>query len=50
MNPMRYLVLGYSVIWIALAVYLISLGRRLGRLRQELDELSRRVRDSGRRP
>lgn len=45
MTRFQYLTLGYSLIWLALAVYLFSMHRTLTRLRADLDELRR-----GRRP
>ncbi len=47
MRPFHYLVLGYSLIWAALAIYLYSLGRRIKRMQSELEELRRRVREGG---
>jgi CcmD family protein len=43
MNGLEYLVLAYGLIWAALAFYLWVLGRRLGRLSQEVAELRRRT-------
>jgi CcmD family protein len=43
MKGLGYLVLAYGFIWVALAVYLFLLGRRLGRLGREVEELQRRT-------
>jgi CcmD family protein len=43
MTPFGYLLLAYALIWAALAFYLFHLGRRVARLRGELDELRRRL-------
>ena len=45
MNGLGYLVLAYGLIWVALATYLWILGRRLGRLSREIEELRRRTKD-----
>jgi CcmD family protein len=45
MNGLRYLVLAYGLIWGALAVYLLILGRRIGRIGREIEELRRRTAD-----
>jgi CcmD family protein len=50
MTPLKYLVLGYAMIWAALAVYLFTLGRRMKRMRNELEELRRRVQGGGTGP
>lgn len=50
MTPFHYLVLGYSLIFAALAVYLLALGRRLRKVRGELDELRRRVDEGDENP
>lgn len=44
MSPYYYLFLAYGAIWVLLAFYLFSLGRRAGRLSAELEELRRRLR------
>ena len=38
------LIAAYSVAWVAIAGYLFSIWRRLGRVEQELAEVSRRLR------
>ncbi len=43
MTQLRYLVLAYALIWAALAFYLFTLGRKVARLRGELEELRRRT-------
>ena len=48
MDSMGYLTLGYAIIWVALAVYLLSLNRRIGRVREDLEDLSLRVKRAGR--
>ena len=45
MNGLGYLVLAYSLIWAALAAYLLLLGRRIGRIGREVEELRRRTAD-----
>jgi CcmD family protein len=50
MTGLQYLALAYALIWTALAAYLFRLGRRIGRLTQEVKELERRTggnRESG---
>jgi CcmD family protein len=42
MTPFGYLLLAYALIWASLALYLFVLGRRVARLRGELDEVRRR--------
>ena len=42
MTQFQYLVLAYAFIWGALAVYLVLMNQRLGRLRDEIAELRRR--------
>ena len=46
MNGMGYLVLAYGLIWAALAAYLLLLGRRIGRIGREVEELRRRTEDA----
>lgn len=43
MTKFHYLALGYALIWMALAFYLISLGRRLRRLSETIQQLRQRV-------
>ncbi|HZP40691.1 MAG TPA: CcmD family protein [Candidatus Binatia bacterium] len=43
MNNFPYLFAGYAVIWIALFLYLLHLGRRSRDLEEEIRELKRRV-------
>jgi CcmD family protein len=45
MNGFGYLILAYSLIWAALAFYLLLLGRRLERIGREVEELRRRAGD-----
>lgn len=46
MKGLYFLAAAYTVIWVGLFVYLMSLGQRARRLEQELDALES---DSGRR-
>jgi CcmD family protein len=50
MKPFHYLVLGYTLIWAALGVYLYTMGRRLRRMSRELEELRRRLQDGSGEP
>jgi CcmD family protein len=43
MNGMGYLAVGYGVVWLLLAAYLLWLGHRQTLLRQRLDELESRA-------
>jgi CcmD family protein len=43
------LVAAYAFVWVVLLVYLFSIWRRLGRVGREMDELSRRITERGRR-
>lgn len=43
MSELGYLALAYAFIWVALAGYLVLLGRRIGRLGREVEELRRRA-------
>lgn len=49
MTSLQYLGLAYAFIWLGLGFYLFSLGRRLGRVRGELEELRSRIDEGGRR-
>lgn len=49
MTKFHYLLLGYGLIWAVLGVYMITLGRRMQRLMESLDEMRRRP-PSGRPP
>jgi len=40
---MKMVALAYGFIWLAVFSYVVIVGRRLGRLHGELDELRRRV-------
>jgi CcmD family protein len=40
---MTMVALAYGFIWVAVFGYVVIIGRRLGRMRGELDELRRRV-------
>ena len=40
---MTMVALAYGFIWLAVFVYVVTVGRRLGRLNAELDELRRRI-------
>ena len=44
MTPLHYLFLGYALIWLGLATYLIRLGGKIGRVQREIDELKERWR------
>lgn len=46
MSGLGYLVLAYGFIWAALAVYLFLLGRRIGQIGREVEELRRRTEDA----
>jgi CcmD family protein len=43
------LIAAYAFVWIALLAYLFSIWRRLAKVGREMDELSRRITESGRR-
>lgn len=47
MKGLNYLAAAYAVIWLALFVYLLSIGRRARRLEREIEDL-RRSRGVGR--
>jgi len=40
---MKMVALAYGFIWLAVFAYVVMVGRRLGRIRGEMDELQRRV-------
>ena len=42
----RLLIAAYAVVWIGLAVYLWSIWQRLGRVEQEIADVTRRVQDA----
>ena len=47
---MKMVALAYGFIWLAVFAYVVMVGRRLGRLHAETDELRRRIdrlKDSG---
>ena len=44
MKGLYYLAAAYTAIWIALFVYLLSIGRRASRLERELEEMRRSAR------
>ena len=47
---MKMVALAYGFIWLAVFAYVVMIGRRLGRLHGEMDELRRRIdrlKDSG---
>jgi CcmD family protein len=46
MKGLGYLAAAYTAIWIALFVYLLSIGRRARRLEREVEELRRGGRDT----
>ncbi len=41
MSGLDFLGYAYSAVWIAIFVYLISLGRKAGRLEEEIQELKK---------
>jgi len=41
MHDMTYLFLAYTIIWMALFIYVLQLGRRLARLQKQLDALKK---------
>jgi CcmD family protein len=43
MTPFHYLWLAYGFVWAMLGLYLFLLGRRVARMRGELEELKRRL-------
>jgi len=43
MNKFQYLMLGYALIWFVLGVYMITLGRRMKRLSEFIQELRDRL-------
>lgn len=48
MTPFHYLFLAYGLVWLSLGVYLFLLGRRIGRVQGDLQELRRRLEREGR--
>lgn len=50
MKNYAFLFWGYLVVWAGLTVYLVSLGRRLGRVAQRLDSLEARSGRGGSSP
>jgi CcmD family protein len=40
---MNMVALAYGFIWLAVFAYVVMVGRRLGRLHSEMDELQRRI-------
>jgi CcmD family protein len=40
---MKMVALAYGFIWLAVLAYVVMVGRRLGRLHGEMDELQRRI-------
>ena len=49
MTKLQYLGLAYAFIWIGLGVYLFGLGRRIERVRGEIEALRIRIGDGGKR-
>lgn len=47
MDNWEYLVAAYSIIWIAIAGYVLSLSRRQKRLWREIESLKARMRGKG---
>jgi CcmD family protein len=47
MTNLQYLGLAYAFIWVGLGVYLFGLGRRIDRVRGEIEELRLRIGDGG---
>ena len=47
MENLEYLVAAYSVIWLAISVYVFILYRRQRQLRQEIDSLKEKVMKKG---
>ena len=48
MDSMGYLTLAYAIVWVVLAIYLFSLNKRIGRVREDLEDLSLRIKRAGR--
>ena len=42
---LRYLMLGYGLVWLSLGFYLFSLSRRVGKVGREVEELRKRLED-----
>ena len=47
MSGMGYLALGFGLVWLLVAAYLVWLGRRLTALRRRMEELEARKSRSG---
>lgn len=47
MENLGYLVAAYSVIWLAISIYVFILYRRQRQLRREIDSLKEKVREKG---
>lgn len=47
MDSLGYLTLGYAIVWVVLAGYLFSLNQRIGRVREDLEDLSLRLKRAG---
>jgi CcmD family protein len=47
MENLGYLVAAYSVIWLAISIYVFILYRRQRQLRREIDSLKEKVRKKG---
>ena len=44
-ESLKYMFMGYSVLWIIIFIYVFSLGKRQGDLKKEIDELRRIAQD-----
>lgn len=49
MTTLQYLGMAYAFIWVGLGIYLFGLGRRIDRVRGEIEELRLRLGDGERR-
>ncbi|MDR9459529.1 MAG: CcmD family protein [Dehalococcoidia bacterium] len=47
MENLEYLAAAYSVIWLAISVYMFILYRRQRQLRREIDSLKEKVKEKG---
>ncbi|MHB0980878.1 MAG: CcmD family protein [Thermoleophilia bacterium] len=47
MSQIGFLVVGYSVIWVALGTYFVAIGRRQRTLRREIEQLEQEMRSQG---